>query len=60
MTVDIKFKQDSPFKAGQEEHFKDVKEVHFNYNGSGRVAFESEDTGCTYDINWLEEFEVTN
>jgi len=58
MKVDIKFKEDSPFKPGETEHLENVVEVHFNYNNEGRIAFEQEDTGCTYQISWIKEFEV--
>ena len=58
MIVDIKFKEDSPFKPGETEHLENVVEVHFNYNNEGRIAFEQEDTGCTYPISFIKEFEV--
>jgi len=58
MKVRIKFNPDSPFKAGEEEILENLIEIHFNYNNSGKIAFEQEDTGCTYEINWIKEFET--
>lgn len=57
MKVRVKFKPFSKFN--KEEIFEDVVEVHYNYNNSGRIAIECEDTGYTYDLKEIEEFETT-
>lgn len=58
MKVYIIFHDNSPFKAGEEMILENVIEVYFNYNNEGRIAFEQEDSGCTYPISFIKEFEV--
>jgi len=60
MKVNIQFNSNSPFRPGEKEILENVIEIHFNYNNEGRIAFEQEDTGCTYPINFIKEFEVLN
>ena len=58
MKVRVTFKKESPVYPGKEEIFENVTEIHYNYNNSGRIAFECEDTGYTYQIEWITEFET--
>lgn len=39
---------------------RNVHEIHYNYNNSGRIAFESNihGTGILYDISQVMEFET--
>jgi hypothetical protein len=58
MKIDIKFNSKTPFNI-KDEHFENVKEIHFNYNNEGKIAIELEDTGFVYSIDWIIEFEIT-
>ncbi len=62
MRVKIKFSEDSLFfKDGtKEEIYTNITEIHFNYDGLGRIAFESDIdvTGNTFDIADIKEFET--
>jgi len=59
MNVKVKFKPNSKFNnCNYPEIFENVTEVHYNYNNSGRIAIELEDTGYTYDIDEIKEFET--
>lgn len=57
MKVYIIFNDNSPFKAGEEMILENVIEIYFNYNNESRIAFE-QDSGCTYPISFIKEFEV--
>jgi hypothetical protein len=55
---------DATLPAGLEwQEFRNVTEVHYGYKSYSktRIAFESDihQTGCTWDFNQIEEFEVT-
>lgn len=56
--VRIQFKEESPVYPGKEETFEKVVEIHYNYNNSGRLAIECEDTGYAYKVDWILEFET--
>jgi len=60
--VKIKFSEKSMFfRAGYAwETLENITEIHFNYDNSGRIAFESDSygTGYTYAIAEIAEFEA--
>lgn len=56
--VRIRFREDSPIYGGKVVIFENITEIHYNYENSGRIAFECEDTGYTYDIENILEFET--
>lgn len=60
MKVKIKFNKNSEyFKHGDKtEIIDDIIEIHYNFNSSGRIAFECKYTGGTYLIKDIEEFEL--
>lgn len=50
------------FKDGKEEEIKGLIEVHFNFEGKGKIAFEQIQKGVPHGfikvINDISEFEV--
>lgn len=58
MKVIIKFKSNSIYQ-GKTEIFENVVEIHYNYNNTGKIAIECQDTGFTYNICDIVEFETT-
>lgn len=44
---------------GKEETLPDVREIHFNHNGRGDIAFESEHSGMNTFKGRVIEFEAT-
>ncbi len=62
MNCKVKFSEESPyFRRGvKEDVIVDVTEIHFNYDGRGRIAFEQDSlgTGRTFDLKEIKEFEA--
>lgn len=60
MKVFIKFVPNSLYyrQGVKTEQHENVKEVHYNYTESNRIAVECADTGYTYNINDIAEIEI--
>lgn len=58
--VIIKFKRSSPYGRRQST-YRNVTEIHKNYNNSGKIAFESDihTTGITQEIKHIESIKIT-
>jgi len=55
--VKIIYNKNCPFP--EEEEIDDgIIEVHYNYDGNGRTAFEEETTGRTIENKYIKEIEV--
>ncbi len=62
MKVKIKFSRESLFYKNniKGQVWERITEIHFNYDGRKRIAFESDidGTGASFDVSDIEEFEA--
>jgi hypothetical protein len=55
--VRVTFKPES-FFINKIHTYENVIEVHYNYDNSGKIAIECENTGYVLPINQIQEFET--
>ena len=60
MKVKIEFSEESIFSKTNTLSItlNGIKEIHYKYPGSNRIAFEGKKTGYTYNISDIKEFEA--
>ena len=55
MKAKIKFSHNAQKHYGEAVNFDTIREIHYNYDKSNKIAIECEDTGYTYNISDIDE-----